>query len=106
VIAPVRDRATFGALAQARRRSGRLVWVRYAPDGSVPPRVAFAIGRKAGTAVVRNRIRRRLRAILRSPALPAGAWLVGAFPGAGTASYADLRDETLGLVALFGPELP
>lgn len=46
-----------------------------------PPRVAFAVAKGAGGAVVRNRIRRRLRAALRElqvrEALPAGAYLVG-----------------------------
>jgi ribonuclease P protein component len=57
------------------------------PDPAVdptPPRVAFAIGKSAGGAVVRNRIRRRLRAGLRELAaqghLPAGTYLLGASP--------------------------
>ena len=63
------------------------------------------MGRPVGSAVVRNRLRRRLRATLRSAGLPAGAWLVGAFPPAAVATYADLRDETLGLVrAVAGEE--
>lgn len=45
-----------------------------------PPRVAFTIGRSAGNAVVRNRIRRRLRAGLRElqlgDRLPPGAYLL------------------------------
>jgi ribonuclease P protein component len=39
-------------------------------------RVAFAIGRHAGTAVRRNRLRRRLRAILATLDLPEGRYLV------------------------------
>lgn len=45
------------------------------------PRVAFAIGRPVGNAVVRNRIRRRLRSALRelhvAGRLPLGDYLVG-----------------------------
>ena len=32
--------------------------------GDEPPRVAFAVSRKVGTAVVRNRLRRQVRAYL------------------------------------------
>ena len=39
-------------------------------------RVAYAIGRHAGTAVRRNRLRRRLRAILAATELPQGSYLV------------------------------
>ena len=56
-----------------------------------PPRVAFAVSRKVGTAVVRNRLRRQVRAHLgelraaKSPLLPAGAWLFALQPGAAEA---------------------
>jgi ribonuclease P protein component len=48
-----------------------------------PVRVAYAVGRRTGAAVVRNRLRRRLRAIVadahRSDAgLRPGAYLIGA----------------------------
>ena len=59
----VRDRATFEALAGARRRRAGPVSLRFLTDGSDdPPQVAYAIGRRFGTAVERNRARRRLRA--------------------------------------------
>ena len=56
--------------------------------------VAYAIGRPVGGAVVRNRVRRRLRALLvaeasRQPLAP-GYYLVGARPGAAGASFAEL----------------
>jgi ribonuclease P protein component len=54
--------------------------------------VAFAIGRKVGGAVVRNRVRRQLRTLLREvvPVLEPGAWLVGAGAGAVGLSYEQL----------------
>jgi ribonuclease P protein component len=55
------------------------------PDGT-PPRVAYAVGRSAGSAVARNRLRRRLRATVAGLAgagqLPPGAYLVAASPAA------------------------
>src|SRR5216683_8128406 len=66
LIWPVTSRSTFAALRRGRRvRRGPLT-VSF-KDGSPaePPRVAYAIGRKVGSAVERNRLRRRLRAIVR-----------------------------------------
>ncbi len=64
-------------------------------DSSEPPRVAYAVGRRVGGAVVRNRLRRRLRAI--STDLEAtlrqagGAYLISAGPDAVGLGYQDLR---------------
>ena len=69
------------------------------PDRSLPrPQVAFAIGRAVGPAVVRNRLRRRLREVLRSRDLPVGLYLVGLTPaaaGATSGQLADLVDDLL-----------
>ena len=47
-----------------------------------PPRVGFSVGRAVGPAVVRNRLRRRLRAMSSAAArdgrLPPGTYLLGA----------------------------
>jgi RNase P protein component len=62
--------------------------------------IAFAVGRRAGGAVVRNRIRRRLRAIVHEigggtagdgDGLVPGAYLFGAGPEAATIPYEELR---------------
>ena len=56
-----------------------------------PPRVAFAVSRKVGSAVVRNRLRRQIRAHLGEiraadpMRLPAGAWLFAIDPSAAEA---------------------
>lgn len=74
-----------------RRGPVTVTWLPGDPDQ--PPRVAFAVGRKAGGAVVRNRIRRRLRAITREvePPLRSGAYLVGAGAEAASMSYGELK---------------
>ena len=67
-----------------------------APSG--PPRVAYAVGRGVGSAVHRNRLRRRLRAAEREHGahLTDGcAYLVSASPAAAAYSYAELT-TTLG----------
>ena len=83
----VTDRASFQALRRRGRRVRRgPVTVTYlAPDeqsSALPPRVAFAVGKATGGAVVRNRVRRRLRAALRelmvAGRLPSGTYLLGA----------------------------
>jgi ribonuclease P protein component len=50
----------------------------YVDDGEPTARVAYAIPRRVGTAVERNRIRRRLRAVFADQALAPGAHLVTA----------------------------
>ncbi len=62
----IRERSVFARLAQdgVRARAG-VLWCTFLPDPSAsPPRVAFAIGRAVGPAVVRNQVRRRLRVLL------------------------------------------
>ena len=50
----------------------------FVDDGEDTARVAYAIPRRVGTAVERNRIRRRLRAVLDQRSLTPGAYLVTA----------------------------
>lgn len=90
----VERRATFQALRKGRRgRAGALTVTWLEGDPAEPPRVAFALGRRVGSAVVRNQLRRRLRGCLRdaAPRLPPGAYLIGASPDAASLSYEDLR---------------
>lgn len=62
-----------------------------------PPRVAYAVGRKAGGAVARNRVRRRLRAATRAHAQefePGRAYLVSVVgPPVPAPSYAALSES-------------
>jgi len=57
--------------------------------------VAYALGRALGPAVVRNRVRRQLRAMLqqvsREAGLPAGMYLFGAQPAAAGRSSVELQ---------------
>ncbi len=72
-------------------RSGPLwiAWIPGAPDD--PPRFAFAIGRRVGGAVVRNRLRRRLRHVLAELRPGPGDYLLGVDPAAALLPYSDLK---------------
>lgn len=74
-----------------------MTWLAPRPDEpATPARVAFAVGKATGGAVVRNRVRRRLRAALRALAaegrLPAGAYLLGGGPSLATMAWTDLLE--------------
>ncbi len=66
--------------------------------------MAFAVTRKVGTAVVRNRLRRRLRAICadierENPGtLPRGALLISAGPAAVQRTPDELRHDVVRLI--------
>lgn len=93
----IRDRTTFSRLRHEGRRSRcgplGLTWLPGAP--SEPPRVAYAVGRSVGPAVVRNKVRRRLRALVASVAadLAPGSYLIAASPRAAGSSYGELRSS-------------
>ena len=64
--------------------------------GPAPSRVGFVVSKAVGPAVTRNRVKRRLRHLLRDrlAGLPEGTLVVvRATPGAATASYRDLGNE-------------
>jgi ribonuclease P protein component len=64
--------------------------------GLLGPRVGFVVSKAVGNAVVRNRVKRRLRHLAREhvPSLPGSAVLVvRALPAAATASYSELSAD-------------
>jgi ribonuclease P protein component len=71
-----------------------------------PPRVAFAVGRSVGTAPLRNRVRRRLRALAQAHAgeLAPGWYLIGADATFASSPYpaADAQFEALTRAAAAG----
>ena len=69
-------------------------------DESSPTQGAVVVSRRVGPAVIRNKVKRRLREIYRHelPRLKTGIWLiVTAKPAAARASLASLRSEWLRL---------
>jgi ribonuclease P protein component len=101
LIRSVRDRATFEALARARRRSGGVVTLRFVRgDRATPARVAVATSRSSGNAVTRNRVRRRLRAAAAAhrDELVGGAYLFGGGREAASVSFESLSAAVGGLI--------
>jgi ribonuclease P protein component len=92
VIRRIRERRVFDRLAREGRRTRvGVLWCTSLIDPTVePPQVAYALGRAIGPAVVRNRLRRQLRAALRDRELPPGWHLIGARPTAPSQSRAAL----------------
>ena len=95
-VGRLRGRRTFADLAQRGRvaRSGPLR-VRYlaAPkNASVGPCVGYAIGKRNGGAVDRNRMRRRLRAAVAQSTTPltSGFYLISADSSVASAPFEDL----------------
>ncbi len=93
------DAPSFRTAVRRGRRAGssRLVVHLVAPAGdevvSSSPRVGFVVSKAVGNAVVRNRVRRRLRHLARGHVdrLPAsGMLVVRALPASAQASYAEL----------------
>ena len=79
---------------QGRHNSGRLLAVRSVPNDVTLSRYAFAIPKRVGGAVVRNRVRRRLREILRATALHEGFDVViSVRPEAASSTFDGLRQE-------------
>jgi ribonuclease P protein component len=101
--ARMRRSADFTAAMHAGSRAGRPLvsgHLLVRGDDPQPPLVGFVVSKKVGSAVVRNRVRRRLRHLMRGylRSLPGGSLLVlRAAPGAAGACQADLAAD-VGLV--------
>jgi ribonuclease P protein component len=114
LIGRISARREFEQLTRhGRRARTTTLWCRYLDEpGASPPRVAFAIGRAVGPAVTRNRLRRRLRELVRRavlsdpPLLTGGRLLIGARPAAAELSFERLArevDDLLRAVRASGP---
>lgn len=89
---------SFGTAVRAGRRSGSRTLVAHllVVDGDDPPLVGFVVSKAVGNAVIRNRVKRRLRHLAREriTSLPGSAVLVvRALPPAAQATYGELRGD-------------
>lgn len=98
--------ADFRRTVRQGRRAGRAALTGHLliPDSgtddgvrpAVPAKVGFVVSRAVGTAVVRNRVKRRLRVVVREhlDALPVGSlFVVRANPAAAVARQVDLAAD-------------
>ncbi|MET7639246.1 ribonuclease P protein component [Streptomyces sp. NPDC005438] len=121
----LRRREDFATAVRRGRRAGRpllVVHLRRAASAEAnagphatgktasPSRAGFVVSKAVGGAVVRNRVKRRLRHLIRDrlESLPTGSLVVvRALPGAGEAEYAQLaRDLDSALKRLLGGAPP
>ena len=83
-------------MRQGSRAGRRTVVVHVALTGDAKSMAGFAVSKAVGGAVIRNRVKRRLRAIVAEllPTLPAGTGLVvRALPPAAAATFGALTAE-------------
>ena len=104
---PLRGDDSFTAVFRGgRRQDGSLIAVRALPNERPEIRIGFNIAKKTGGAVDRNRIRRRLRHILRQLGpVPGYDLVLIANPRTPSAPYSQLKSETESLLRAAGVTL-
>jgi ribonuclease P protein component len=101
-VSTLRSREDFARIsARGRTRSDRLMVVRFVPNARDYDRFGISTGRRLGGAVQRNRVRRRIREVLRQAPNDSGhGWdmLIVARPASVDASFAELSSAVERLV--------
>ncbi len=112
LIGRIRERHAFVRLGREGTRIRRsALWCIWCPDpDSTATSIAFAINRACGPAVTRNRLRRRLRSILReldrSEATPPALLLIGIRPEAIELTFDQLRSEMTAVIEQIRRQCP
>jgi ribonuclease P protein component len=88
---------------QGKWLGGRLLGIKSRPNQLSCARYGFIISKRVGKAVMRNRVKRRLREIVRQLHLKPGTDIVlSARPQAAQAKYAELKATVLNLLGQTG----
>lgn len=109
LIDQVTDRGSFVALRHSATRVRRgVLRIAFVPDESGQRRIAYALSRRVGNAVVRNRIRRRLRSVFTAienehaaghTPFPPGTYLVSASSAAADVPFQTLLRTAMSLLS-------
>ena len=80
---------------EGKSAANRLLVIRYLANGLDSSRFGFLVNKRIGNAAQRNKVRRRLREVVRLTSVKAG-WdtLIIVRRGAGSANYRELKDAT------------
>lgn len=89
--------AEYKAVVRRGRRCAGVHTVTYVtPSSASTPRFGFIVSKQVGGAVVRNTVRRRLKAVCAAAlpdVRPDADIVIRALPSAATATFGDLRDD-------------
>jgi ribonuclease P protein component len=94
----LRDPEGFRSATREGRRAGSRTLVTHFAPAEGPLAAGFVVSKQVGNAVIRNRVKRRLRhatlELLDAARLPgSGRLVVRALPAAAAASYGELTDD-------------
>lgn len=100
----LKKRREFAAVYQrGRLYTHKLVALRVLPNGAAETRFGFSVARGIGKAVMRNRVKRRLREAVRPlPVAPGWDIVISARRPAAAAHYDTLQDAVAGLFSRAG----
>lgn len=86
--------------AKGSSRVNRLLVMKFFPNRLTLSRYGFSLSRRIGQAVIRNRVRRRLREILRlAPLVPGWDIIFIVRPAAASANYTELKGAVVNLLS-------
>jgi len=93
----------FARVQQGKRWGGGLVVIKSCSNGLIQARYGFIVSKRVGKAVVRNRVKRRLREIvMRLNLKPGTDTVLSARPQAAQAEYGALKTDVLNRLAQAG----
>ena len=97
----LRKRSDFAQVySRGRQWSHPAIRLRVLPNHGCPSRFGFAVGKHVGKAVVRNRLKRRLREVVRQAAIrPGYDVVVTGRPAATATTYLQLRTALMDMLA-------